>query len=1104
MEKVLLFSAVLLANLLAHGLTVEVLAVKIFYVKPNVPRATECPSSDFPCHSLQYYANYSNLSNNSKFLFLEGEHHLDSVATISNVANLSLVGLSSGVEVLCKSVPSGFRFEEFIGLNIENLAITNCSGSDNTSLSLLNGSDVTLNRVTITGHNADELMATNVVGDFSVHASAFLGGHIVVNYSLCYGPSHFNFSRSKLQDAELYIGIHCSDLWVLIDDSWLFGRLGIDYSVLTNTSVVLSNSALLSSGATFVLCDGTCNHYSLHCNGVFLKITNTTFNVSDIFFDFISTNTENCTILIEDSISSGQSIFAFTYDASESDNDTTINGIVRNTSFVGRNHESGMGVQNSVIFLSNAAILFVNCTFENNTGSSLISAQFSKVVFQANNVFRNSSAPIGAGIRLMLGSYMYLEPHTNILFEGNHADYVGGAIYTDSKPGEQCFYRDTDSIISEDTVTVNFFRNTANFAGSSIYGYAALCKDFYNIFNTSNTETDPSAIASDPYKVCLCDADKLQPNCSNSNMAYSTSTFPGQVFSVHLAVVGRWFDGVVTGAVRAYLDNSINATVGPIQSSQTSDRPFCEIFNYSINSTERMVTFQLIPEQYFFQLVTTGTISRVFVSVHVDLLDCPLGFSLSPLTGSCVCDHRLMDNNIECNINNQSFLHHSNSWLGFIDESSTASSETGVMFHPNCPIGYCLPCDVSITSNTSDDQCEPHRTGLLCGKCEDGYSLTLGNQKCKKCSNTYLLLILPFVVAGLFLVAVLFALNLTVAEGSINGLIFYANVMAMNQTIRFSGEASYLYTFLAWLNLDLGISTCLYEGMDGYVETWLQLVFPVYLWVIILVVVLLYNKFRANSLGGNNSVRVLATILLLSYTKLQRTVVTILSFTWLEYPDGVVRYVWLHDPNVEFFKGKHLYLGIAGILVFVFLIVPYTLCLAFFQQLQACSGRRLFQWVNKLKPVFDSYAGPYKDKYRFWTGMLLVVRTLLIVLFTANTAGSTEVNLLIISVVSCTLLLANSNGAYEKWPYNFLESFFYLQLAVFAGAAFYTRSADINGDIKVIADTSISLSIAVFLAIVGYHVFCRLSLLKTRYYNLKGYTNAEEYVHDRMTGPDEW
>ena len=104
-----------------------------------------------------------------------------------------------------------------------------------------------------------------------------------------------------------------------------------------------------------------------------------------------------------------------------------------------------------------------------------------------------------------------------------------------------------------------------------------------------------------------------------------------------------------------------------------------------------------------------------------------------------------------------------------------------MIFHPNCPFGYCLPHNVSITSSTGDDQCEPHRTGLLCGKCQEGYSLTLGSDKCAKCSNVFLLLIIPIAVSGLYLVGVLFALNLTVTEGSINGLLFYANVIAMSR-----------------------------------------------------------------------------------------------------------------------------------------------------------------------------------------------------------------------------------------------------------------------------------------------------------------------------------
>ena len=1078
----MLFSAALLGvfSLLAHGLTQEIPPVKVFYVKATVSSTTECPSGDSPCHSLQYYANHSNFTNNSRFLFLEGGHHLDSVVTISNVANLSLVGLSSGVEILCKSVPSGFHVKTFVRLNIEMMAITNCIGSENISLSLWNGLDTSLNDVTISGNDTIGLAATNVVGMFSIFSSTFKGidSNIMVNYSLCNRPSYLNFSKNRIQDTELHIGIYCSDVKVLIDDSQLqHGGLQIDYYVLTDNSVVVSNTTSIGGGLYIEMCVFDCKDSNLHCGIDFLKLMKNTFKNSSSSFIAPMADKKNCTVTIEDSDFLNESLI--NYHSSKSNNDTTINVIFQNTN-----------IFSSSLNLLGAAALFVNSTFENSTNSA-IDAQQSKVIFQGNNIFRNNSAPVGAGISLTEDSYMYLHPHTHILFEGNHADYVGGAIYT----LETCFYHVVDSSRSNNTVQINFVENTAQFGGSSIYGDVLSCGgddrlNFHNTFNISNTETDPSAIAFDPQHVCFCDDNKFQPNCTNSKNAYSTQAYPGQVFPVRLAVVGGRFDGVLPRTVVAFFYNPANATIAPM--FQTSGVPFCVNLNYSVNSTEKNVTFELTTEGDFFELGS----NYKNIEVSVQLLDCPLGFSL---TGSCVCDSRLKNSNVECNINNQSFLRPASSWIGFINVSSAASSKPGVMFHPNCPIGYCLPQDVSVTSNTSDSQCEPRRTGLLCGKCKEGYSLTLGNQKCRKCSNAYLFLILPFAVAGLFLVAVLFALNLTVTEGSINGIVFYANVMALNHTMLFSGGTSYPYTFLAWLNLDLGISTCLFGGMDGYAETWLQLVFPVYLWVIILMVVLFYNKFDANRLGGKNAVQVLATLLLLSYTKLQRTVVSILSFTSLEYPDSVVRYVWLYDANVEFFKGKHLYLGIAGILVLIFLIVPYTLCLAFFQQLQACSGHRLFQWVNKLKPVFDAYAGPYKDKYRFWTGMLLIVRTLLIILFTINTAGSIEINLLIILVVSCILLLANSNGVYKKWPYNFFESFFYLQLVVFAGAAFYTRSTNINGGITAIADTSIGLSLTVFLAVVGCHVFCRISSLKrAHHYRLKGYVNVEEYVHDRV------
>ena len=54
-----------------------------------------------------------------------------------------------------------------------------------------------------------------------------------------------------------------------------------------------------------------------------------------------------------------------------------------------------------------------------------------------------------------------------------------------------------------------------------------------------------------------------------------------------------------------------------------------------------------------------------------------------------------------------------------------------------------------------------------------------------------------------------------VADGSINGLIFYSNIVSINgpafSTYR---STKYVCILTAFLNLDLGIETCFYNGMD--------------------------------------------------------------------------------------------------------------------------------------------------------------------------------------------------------------------------------------------------------------------------------------------------
>ena len=62
-----------------------------------------------------------------------------------------------------------------------------------------------------------------------------------------------------------------------------------------------------------------------------------------------------------------------------------------------------------------------------------------------------------------------------------------------------------------------------------------------------------------------------------------------------------------------------------------------------------------------------------------------------------------------------------------------------------------------------------------------------------------MLLFVPFSLAGIALVLVLLVFKLTVAAGTINGLIFYANIVAVNRAVFFPpNETNILTVFIAW------------------------------------------------------------------------------------------------------------------------------------------------------------------------------------------------------------------------------------------------------------------------------------------------------------------
>ena len=330
--------------------------------------------------------------------------------------------------------------------------------------------------------------------------------------------------------------------------------------------------------------------------------------------------------------------------------------------------------------------------------------------------------------------------------------------------------------------------------------------------------------------------------------------------------------------------------------------------------------------------------------------------------------------------------------------------------------------------------------------------------------------------------------------GTINGLIFYANIVRVNNAVFFMTPKTLilkvfqqvLAVFIAWLNLDLGIETCFFHGMDAYIQAWLQFAFPFYIWMIVGVIIYLSRcSTTIVKLVGSSAVSVLATLFLLSYAKLQRTVITAFSFTYLQnyYGDGRSLAVWLYDGNVPFLQGKHVALFLMALAVTVFFLLPFTLLLLFAPCIQA-SNQFLFKWIKmKLLPLLDAYQAPYKDRFRFWTGLMLVVRSILLVGFGMNILGDPNINhLLTVTVLSTLFSCTWMTGiVYKNRALNILETSFVLNLLILSGWTVYNRQAS-NGDSgdrqTALVCTSTGVAFITFICILFYHTYFYLKSTK--------------------------
>lgn len=818
--------------------------------------------------------------------------------------------------------------------------------------------------------------------------------------------------------------------------------------------------------------------------------------------------------------------------------------------------------------LSRVKISNSNFTLNNGT---VIGAYETEITFAGNNLFERNLAHQG-GALVLKASLMNLANNTTITFANNFAIEFGGAIFVDNhlfylqndySTRSVCFYQ---PLIREfKDIKLNFTNNLATSGGDHIYGTGIrnFCKaakfrltqqeldEWHSIihYTLPGGNDSYSPISSTPMRVCLCDPDgSPMLRCNDSATIFSRlkhEVYPGEVFEVSVAVVGAEF-GATVGPVYANLlqsNDPATHSVSPF-GNKTYDIQYvrnkypCTILRYTVWSTNQLEIMYLATTNLTLTIDYYGDTQEQIknaaddsdkvipvsllttpIFINITLRSCPKGFKMTK-QHFCDCYPALWQYNVMCLFKDGGgyVSREGNVWIGV--DTNNQSSTLSFLVNGHCPYDNCIRQSTLINLETDPDhQCAFNHSGILCGSCKPNYSIAIGSSHCLYCpNNSHLFLLIFFAAAGPLLYVFIAFFNLTITNGTINGLLFYANIVWIYQNILFPSLETLtngpnqrvvhtLEAFIAWLNLDFGIETCFIQGLDTFWKSMLQYVFPAYIWIIASVIICLYRQFNVQNFQKNypilanmsgNPVDVLVTFILLSYTKLVRTIKDALGFAILtNYPEVSTRVVWAQDGTVDYLIGKHIALFAIGVLALIITQVYtiYIIIMGVRPYLCECRTATIEQeeeeeengkncklcQVNTMSclvcvdmplPLSNAHFASLDDRHRYWLGLTLLVRTVLLLTFTVLDELAPSLNLPIL-FTTATILLFHMvwNNTHKTKIIRFLEGLSLSNLIFLSGGIQYSELREKRSTWQSwILIVSLGIAVIQFLGIIIHHL----------------------------------
>ena len=1068
---------------------------------------TNCKSYSKGCRTFNDYANDADIyfTSDSSFYFMKGTHRLNVTLTIANVVNLSFIGdesditLSSGCSIMWTNSSKLFLTSLNVFFNGTNQT------ANFSAISFENTELVTLSKVSFFKFYCDLLFfysrAILVVGSSIVFESCRFengfhstGGTLYIEDSnVTFGGHNAFLNNTANNTAGAMYGLR-SQIQLSGSGSFMRNRAGMEYVHNCDGTAIHVEFSSISLKGYFEFHNNQIGSSSCHIahGGTISAASSSLLSMEGVFYFLNNSNSDGGAILLYTS-------------------ECLISGHVEfdgNEAFYSGGAISA--ILSCLILNSNVFYLYDNPEYIN-------SEAFSKLGYQGMTFCNNSAGNYGGAVFLyqsnmtLTGSVLFIENKANhgggisiyytsdsrisrpnltifqepldILFFSNVATQFGGALYITDDNSDcrqlsnssnfNCFFTVNGSI---SFVKLNFTWNEAP-EGAGIYGGTIqYCK-----VEVGNQKHRGYQVLQNLTKTSI----KIQNEYGSPDareIRLCNGTIPdivaqrGQVFNISVIILGEFDLPINESVVLSQYDyNQPNTEIISLHYNNLK-RKGCRKVGFSIRSEYSIVHLTLHPPNCLFYVAT--------LEMKISFDNCPPGYELIGISCNCLNSiFKVTGHNNLCNPSTGLIKCPQQDWMKPIFDKNRTYE--GFMWSPNCPAHLCHNEQdnwLNFSSDNVDVLCLEHRTAMLCGACLQNYSLTLSSLKCSNCnSNNYLSLLLVFTLAGVALIASLLLLHMTVADGTLHGLIFYANLINIIKDVIFPQDKllpNPLTIFLSWLNLDFGIPTCFYTGLNYYSYTWLQFVFPFYLWFLVgLIILACKYSSRAMKLFGSNPVAVLATVVLMSYSKLLHTSQQILSYVTVYYSNGTQEKRWKIDPNLLYFQGKHLPLAMFGLFIITFFLLPYIVLLSFGHYLQKYSDKRGLKWLIKLKPILDAYYAPFYKNTRYWVGFLIFIRTSFSI--TYSILKNTEYILILVIIPSALTGIALTpwlqQKIYEKKFANILEGSFILNiivLIILSLATNNTKQESKNRQSQFY--TSIGIAFIEFLTILAFHTWRRL------------------------------